>query len=80
MKNCRYFIFFLSLCWSGYAQVEEQPLDSITEKMIMVEGDSIFRNSIDLDEIYLFGRLNFDSYKDKLRYYILRRKTLKVYP
>ncbi len=64
----------------GYAQVEEQPLDSVAEKMIIVEGDSIFRSSIDLDEVYLFGNLKFDSYNDKLRYYILRRKTLKVYP
>lgn len=41
---------------------------------------SIYRSSIDLDEVYLFGRLKFGSYKEKLRYYILRRKTLKVYP
>ena len=46
----------------------------------MMEGDSVFRSAIELDEVYLFGRLQFDSYKDKLRYYILRRKTLKVYP
>ena len=68
------------LGWSSHAQVEEQPIDSITEKMIIIEGDSIFRSSIDLDEVYIFGRLKFKSYKDKLRYYILRRKTLKVYP
>lgn len=80
MKNCHVILFFLLFVWSGYAQVEEQPIDSITEKMIIIEGDSIFRNSIDLDEVYLFGNLKFDSYKDKLRYYILRRKTLKVYP
>ena len=28
----------------------------------------------------MFGQLTFDDYQDKLRYYILRRKTLKVYP
>ncbi len=80
MKNCHIILLLLILGWSGYAQVEEQPIDSITEKMIIVEGDSIFRSSIDLDEVYIFGNLKFDSYKDKLRYYILRRKTLKVYP
>lgn len=80
MKNCHTLLLFLILGWSGNAQVEEQPIDSTTEKMIIIEGDSIFRNSIDLDEVYLFGNLKFDSYKDKLRYYILRRKTLKVYP
>lgn len=62
------------------AQVKEQPLDSITEKMIIVEGDSIMYSSIPLDEVYVFGKLEFSNYKDKLRYYILRRKTIKVYP
>ena len=55
-------------------------MDSVTEKMIIVEGDSIFQSSIALDEVYIFGKLDFDSYDEKLRYYILRRKTLKVYP
>ncbi|SDE67116.1 protein of unknown function [Pricia antarctica] len=80
MKKFYSTLLFLILGWSGYAQVEEQPIDSTTENMIIIEGDSIFRSSIDLDEVYLFGNLKFDSYKDKLRYYILRRKTLKVYP
>lgn len=48
--------------------------------MIIIEGDSIFQQSIALDEVYIFGRLDFSSYKDKLKYYILRRKTFKVYP
>lgn len=62
------------------AQVKEQPIDSIAEKMIIIEGDSIMRSSIDLDEVYVFSKLKFPTYKDKLRYYILRRKTIKVYP
>ena len=76
-------VLLISLMISQYgvwSQVEEQPLDSITEKMIIVEGDSIFQQSIALDEVYIFGKLEFDSYDDKLRYYILRRKTIKVYP
>lgn len=64
----------------SFSQVEEQTLDSVAEKLIMIEGDSIFKTSIALDEVYLFGKLNFDSYNEKLKYYILRRKTLKVYP
>jgi len=62
------------------AQVKEQPMDSVAEKMIIIEGDSIMRSSIDLDEVYVFSKLKFPTYKDKLRYYILRRKTIKVYP
>lgn len=62
------------------AQVEEQPMDSITEKKIIIEGDSIIRNSIDLAEVYVFSKLKFSDYDSKLRYYILRRKTIKVFP
>ncbi len=62
------------------AQVAEVPLDSLEEKMIIMEGDSLYQESIRLDEVYVFSPLSFDSYNDKLRYYILRRKTLKVYP
>ena len=62
------------------AQVEERPLDSIQEKMIIIEGDSLFQASIALDEVFIFGKLEFSSYDEKLRYYILKRKTLKVYP
>lgn len=65
---------------SASAQVKEEPLDSVSEKLIIVEGDSILQSSIALDEVYIFGKLKFSSYKDKLRYYILRRKTIKVYP
>ncbi|UWX53651.1 DUF4294 domain-containing protein [Maribacter litopenaei] len=58
----------------------EQELDSLSEKMIILAGDSIVQSSISLDEAYVFGELEFSSYEDKLRYYILRRKTHKVYP
>lgn len=62
------------------AQVPEQVLDSVSEKLIIISGDSVFRSSIDLQEAFVFGKLKFTSYNDKLRYYILRRKTHKVYP
>lgn len=67
-------------CSISLAQVKEEPLDSLAEKMIIIEGDSIFQSHIALDEVYIFGKLDFDSYQEKLRYYILRRKTIKVYP
>ena len=79
LKNLLLVISVLT-CFMVTAQVKEEPLDSITEKMIIVEGDSIFQQSIALDEVFIFGKLEFDSYDEKLRYYILRRKTLKVYP
>jgi len=78
-KGTIFFIFYMLLLGVS-AQVKEQPLDSIAEKMIIIEGDSIMYSSIPLDEVYVFSKLKFPSYKDKLRYYILRRKTIKVYP
>ncbi len=74
------FFFILIGVLKGYAQVPEPVLDSISENLIIIAGDSVFRSSIDLEEAYVFGQLKFDSYDDKLRYYILRRKTEKVYP
>lgn len=69
---------FCTLCLSS--QIKEEPIDSITEKMIIISGDSLFHSSISLEEAYVFGKLKFSSYDEKLRYYILRRKTQKVYP
>lgn len=79
LKNYLLVCLGMSFFWTS-AQVKEQVLDSIAEKMIIIEGDSIFQRSIPLDEVYIFGKLEFNSYEDKLRYYILRRKTIKVYP
>ncbi|WP_430425470.1 DUF4294 domain-containing protein [Maribacter litoralis] len=80
----KYNFLLLFLLFNGMticnAQVEEQELDSITEKMIIVSGDSLLQSSIALQEAYVFGKLKFSSYDEKLRYYILRRKTQKVYP
>lgn len=64
----------------GFSQVPEEPLDSLSQHYIIVEGDSVMQSSIALNEVYIFGKLKFSSYDDKLRYYILRRKTIKVYP
>ncbi len=80
MRFIRLFLVLALLPLSLAAQLPEQPLDSAQQEMIILEGDSIYRSSIELEEVYIFGKLRFDSYDDKLRYYILRRKTLKVYP
>lgn len=79
-KNFIYLFFSLCCTLLSTAQVEEQELDSVAENMIIVAGDSLFQSSIALEEAYIFGKLKFSSYDEKLRYYILRRKTYKVYP
>lgn len=69
---------FLLFCTFGFSQETEN--DSILDYYVRFEGDSILHSSIALDEVYLFGKLQFADRKEKLRYFILRRKTLKVYP
>lgn len=54
--------------------------DSLGQEYILLEGDTILRKAIGLEEVFVFDRLKFDSRKERARYYILKRKTLKVYP
>lgn len=83
----RYFTLVLGILFSalGFSQATEGDSlvgdsDAASDYYIQFEGDSILYSSIALEEVYLFGNLEFVSLKEKLRYYILRRKTLKVYP
>ncbi len=50
------------------------------EVLIMIEGDSIATKAINLSEITMYPALTFDTMEDKVRYYTIKRKTLKVYP
>ena len=50
------------------------------ELLIMIEGDSIASKAINLSEITMYPALTFDTMEDKVRYYTIKRKTLKVYP
>lgn len=57
---------------------EKQSQDSTL--YVKVKGDTLFTDALQLDEVFLFNKLSFSSSKDKMAYYILRRKTYKVYP
>ncbi|MBT6448871.1 MAG: DUF4294 domain-containing protein [Flavobacteriaceae bacterium] len=48
--------------------------------LIKIEGDSLATKSIDLKEVTIYPALEFSSFDDKLKYYTVKRKTLKVYP
>jgi hypothetical protein len=63
-----------------FAQINEIEQDSTEVKYNIVAGDSIPRIAIDLDVVMLLHKLKFNSRKDRIRYLILRRKTIKVYP
>lgn len=62
------------------AQVEPVPQDSSQVEYYIIEGDSIPRTTIDLDEVLVLPNLDFSNRDERIRYLILRRKTLKVYP
>lgn len=79
-----YLYVFLFGITSGYSQVDSLKLqkqkDSIQVMYYIVEGDTVAREMIDLDEVYLLKKVKFISDQDRRRYLILRRKTRKVYP
>jgi Domain of unknown function (DUF4294) len=78
MKYLSYIFFLFPLLI--FAQVEEVEQDSTEYEYIIVEGDSIPRTAINLDEVMLLHKLKFNRKEDRRRYLILRRKTIKVYP
>ena len=69
-------IFFFLLTFLYTTLSLSQDIDVL----IMVEGDSIATKSIDLKEITVYPPLDFLSIDDKIKYYTVKRKTLKVYP
>lgn len=62
------------------AQVNPVKKDSTQMEYIIIEGDSIPRTAINLDEVLVLPHLSFEDRDARIRYLILKRKTLKVYP
>jgi len=71
-------LFFVFLSTSAQNKVATE--DSLKTEYFIVMGDSVFRESIDLEEVIILNRLKFKSDQDRRTYLILRRKTRKVYP
>jgi hypothetical protein len=68
-------------CFSQVSKdYEEMKNDSTETFYYLIEGDSIPREFIDLEEVLLLNKIEFNSKEDRKRYLILRRKTRKVYP
>lgn len=78
MKNFIYILLLFPMYL--FSQVEEKGRDSLGTHYIIIEGDSIPKTVIDLDEVIILPKLKFDDKEARRRYYILRRKTIKVYP
>ena len=54
--------------------------DTISENYLIIVGDTITNNSINLNEIYILPKLKFTTNESRRRYLILKLKTIKVYP
>ena len=75
----KYFLLFLILFNLTLSHSQEKNYKDL-EVLIMIEGDSIPSKAINLSEITMYPALTFDTMENKVRYYTIKRKTLKVYP
>ena len=77
----RYITYIMLLIFFNLAGQTTDPVqDTIDKEYFIILGDTIVRQSIDLDEVLILGKLKFKSDDERRRYLILRRKTRKVYP
>ena len=75
----KYFLLILTLLNALKSYSQEKKYEDLGV-LIKIEGDSVARKSIDLNEITIYPALEFNSIEDQIRYYNVKRKTLKVYP
>ena len=69
---CFFLIFFLQ-----FVTVFSQDENSTYFK---IEGDSVFKKEIDLKEVVIYKPVVFADNQERLDYFVLKRKVLKVYP
>ena len=63
-----------------YGQTLPVQKDSISENYLIIVGDTITNNAINLNEVYILPKLKLTTNESRRRYLILQRKTIKVYP
>ncbi len=75
-KQYLFFLFFFNVLISLSQQSDN---DTISD-YIRIEGDTIVKGSIGLNEVLLLPKRPFNNSQEIRKYLILKRKTLKVYP
>ena len=75
-KQYLFFLFLFSTLISSSQQIDD---DTDTD-YIRIEGDTIVKGSIGLNEVLLLPRRPFKNSEEIRKYLILKRKTIKVYP
>ncbi len=63
-----------------FAQENPVKQDTTQVHYMIIEGDSIAVTEVELDEVLVLPNLSFSNREERIRYIVLRRKTLKVYP
>ncbi|WP_372754620.1 DUF4294 domain-containing protein [Mariniflexile sp.] len=79
MKNYVIYLFLIFPVFL-FAQIKEKEEDTSEYEYMFIDGDSVPQTIVNLNPIYIMGNMKFASKEDRIRYLILRRKTLKVYP
>ena len=54
--------------------------DENNSAYFLIEGDSIYKKEIDLNEVVIYNPVEFINNKERLDYFVLKRKVTKVYP
>ena len=75
-KQYLFFLFLFNTLISTSQQIDD---DTATD-YIRIEGDTIVKGSIGLNEVLLLPRRPFKNSEEIRKYLILKRKTIKVYP
>ncbi len=68
-KNLFFFLFLAAL--PVVAQVKAPVEDSLEYDYYIIEGDTVARQHIDLDEVLILGRLKFENDLERRKYLIL---------
>ena len=63
-----------------FGQIEPIVQDSTAVEYYIIDGDSVAVSVVQLREVYLMSKMRFATKEERIRYLILKRKTLKVYP
>lgn len=77
----RTLLIILLFSFSGLLAQDSTPAeDTLQKKYMIIAGDTIPRETIDLNEVVILKKLHFNNLAERKQYLILRRKTRKVYP
>ena len=74
MRLFFFLTIFIAICQNVSSQEENN------STYFKIEGDSIYKKEIDLNEVVIYNPVEFVNNKERLDYYVLKRKVSKVYP